>query len=367
MLRLYVVLMLCLLALVMIDGEFDRSLPDTLSVDENVEGNAPDAPVIDGKLEGSVPDALSVDGELEGKTRATRVEASVTPSIATRVAGTQTALAPLDLRFEGVYPLALELRSPVRAALESNRSLLDGWRYTVSAYRDVSGWAKVTLVASAVVEAGWANVEAIAPVEVILREGASGEWIGYGVGSAAFAGVLGEIPHEFVDYASPLPPLEGEYKLPWQGGQDWWLTQGWHDGSALDFQPVLGAGFGVLAAQAGRLRELCSDGYQSLLQIEHGDGRSTYYLHVRLGLAVRRSLLDQVVWQGQYLGELFDQQRFRTPCGQGNARHLHFAVSDRSMLFEGQPLAEWIAAAPCCDPPPAFRSSNTRVDDSAGT
>jgi murein DD-endopeptidase MepM/ murein hydrolase activator NlpD len=289
---------------------------------------------------------------------------TATPSIATRVAGTQTALAPLDIRFEGVYPLAVELRDPVRTALEANRDLLDGGRYTVSAYRDIPGWAKVTLVPSAVVESGWQNVETVTPAEVILRETVPRAWVGYVVGGARFIEVLRGIPESFVDYITP-PQIEGAYRLPWQSGQGWWLTQDWHDGSALDFQPTPGARFGVLAAQAGWLRELCSDGYQSLLQIAHGDGRSTYYLHVRLGLAVRRSLLDQVVRQGQYLGELIDQQRFRTPCGQGNSRHLHFAVSDRNTVIEGTTLAEMIAAVPCCDPPPIFQSTNERVDDSA--
>lgn len=272
-----------------------------------------------------------------------------------------TAQAPLEIVFEGVYSLALEFRAPVRAALAANRALLPELSYTVTAFRDTAGWAKVTLVPTRFVASGWVNVEQIVPVEVILRE-VSGKWIGYLVGSAAFAAVLGDVPRDFADYVSPLQPLEAPYKFPWQAGEDWWAIQGWHDGNALDFQPGLSARYAVLAAQAGVLRELCSDGTQSLLQIRHADGRTTYYLHVTMGLAVRRTLLDQIVAQGQYLGELVRGRSFLSPCGQGLSRHLHFAVSDRTLSIDGFPLEGIAASASCCNAPPSYRSSNTRVD-----
>ncbi len=288
-----------------------------------------------------------------------------TPSIAQRVAGTQTALAPLEITFDGVYSLALEFRAPLRTALEANRNLLNGGRYTVSAYRDIPGWAKITLVPTAVVESAWAEIEGVSPVEAIMRQSQDKTWRGYVIGSPDFTALADDLPRAFVDTVSPLPALEGDYKFPWQSGQDWWAIGGWHDGSALDFEPAISARFAVLAAQAGRLREICSDGTQSLLQIEHADGRSTYYLHVTLGLAVRRHLLDQVIRQGQYLGELIKQAYFVTPCGQGYSRHLHFAVSDRQMIVEGVPLEEIAASASCCQHPPTYRSTNVRVDDSA--
>lgn len=296
---------------------------------------------------------------------------SVTPSLTiTPTPGNEptlhalmTAQAPLEIIFEGVYSLALEFRAPVRAALAANRALLPELSYTVSAFRDTGGWAKVTLVPTRFVESGWEHVEAIVPVEVILRHG-DGEWVGYLVGSAAFAAVLGELPRAFADYVSPLQPLEAPYKFPWQAGEDWWAIQGWHDGSALDFQPRLAARYAVLAAQAGVLRELCSDGTQSLLQIRHADGRATYYLHVTMGLAVRRTLLDQIVQQGQYLGELVRGRSFLSPCGQGLSRHLHFVVSDRTLSIDGFPLEGIAASASCCNAPPSYRSSNPRVDAS---
>lgn len=296
---------------------------------------------------------------------------SVTPSLTiTPTPGNEptlhallTAQAPLEIVFEGVYSLALEFRAPVRAALAANRALLPEASYTVSAFRDTVGWAKVTLVPTRFVESGWVNVEQIVPIEVILRDG-DGEWVAYLVGGAAFAAVLDDVPRAFADYVSALQPLETPYKFPWQAGEEWWAIQGWHDGSALDFQPGLGARYAVLAAQAGVLRELCSDGTQSLLQIRHADGRATYYLHVTMGLAVRRTLLDQIVAQGQYLGELVRGRSFLSPCGQGLSRHLHFAVSDRSMVVDGSPLEGVAASASCCNAPPSYRSSNARVDGS---
>ena len=118
----------------------------------------------------------------------------------------------------------------------------------------------------------------------------------------------------------------------------------------------------VLAAQSGRMREICSDGYQSLIEIQHADERQTYYLHITLSLSVRRQLLDHAVRRGQYLGELIGQSYFRTPCGQGSSRHLHFAVSDRAMIIERFPLEGIAASASCCANPPVYRSTNLRVD-----
>lgn len=296
---------------------------------------------------------------------------SVTPSLTiTPTPGNEptlhalmTAQAPLEIVFEGVYSLALEFRVPVRVALAANRALLPEASYTVSAFRDTAGWAKVTLVPTRFVASGWEHVEAIVPLEVILQHTAD-EWVAYLVGSAAFAAVLSDVPRAFADYVSTLQPLEASYKFPWQAGEDWWAIQGWHDGNALDFQPGLSARYAVLAAQAGVLRELCSDGTQSLLQIRHADGRATYYLHVTMGLAVRRTLLDQIVRQGQYLGELVRGRSFLSPCGQGLSRHLHFAVSDRALSIDGLLLEGIAGSASCCNAPPSYRSSNVRVDGS---
>lgn len=270
----------------------------------------------------------------------------------------------LTVTFDGVYSLALEFRAPVVSVLEAHRDLLPDLRLTVSAYRDRENWAKITLVPTSIVESGWANVETITPVEIIARRNAPNDWLVYLVDSAEFDIIAAEIPQTFFDTSSALPMIDGEYLFPWRSGQAWWAIQGWHDGNAIDFQPGIGSRFGVLASQSGRLREICSDGSQSLLEIQHADGRSTYYLHVTMGLAVRRQLLDQNVERGQYLGEIVQRNYFVTPCGQGRSRHLHFAVSDRNMLIHGHTLEDIAATASCCANPPSYVSTNVRVDAS---
>jgi murein DD-endopeptidase MepM/ murein hydrolase activator NlpD len=281
-----------------------------------------------------------------------------------------TAQSPTDIEiaFDGVYSIGLEFRAPIRAALETNTALLNGNRqFTVSAYRDTVGWAKVTLVPTSYVDSGWANIETVTPhlLEVIMQQVAPYEWTAYLVGSPAFDTVAGVVPREFVDTVSTLPDLDG-YQFPWASDQSWWAIQNWHDGNALDFQPGVAARYGVLAAGSGRLREICSDGYQSLLQIQHADGRETYYLHVRLALSVRRRLLDQNVMRGQYLGELIGYAPFLSACGQGNSRHLHFAVSDPNMMIQDYPIAGIADSASCCANPPLYMSTNQRVDASDG-
>jgi hypothetical protein len=275
--------------------------------------------------------------------------------------------APLEITFDGVYSIMRELRQPILDVLAHRRERLPPeHRFTVSAYRDVPNWVKVTLVPTRFVESGWSDIETIPPfmVEIVLLQSAPQHWSAFLVGSPEFEIMLDLIPAEFLDYHTPLPPLEGGYRFPWQSGTDWWAIQGWHDGNAVDFQPGLGARFGVLASEAGRLREICSDGYQSLLRIEHADGHSTYYLHVKLSLRVRRRLLDHNIQRGQYLGELIQYAPFVTPCGRGFSRHLHFAVSDRSLPIETLLMEDIASTASCCANPPLHRSTNQRVDSS---
>jgi len=277
-----------------------------------------------------------------------------------------TPYPPLTIQFEGIFSIQRELREPVIAALNEHRDLLPRGEffYTVSAYRDRAGWAKITLVPTWIIEDGWSNVELADAlvIEIIARQISLAEWQAYLVGSAEFAQIVETMPQGFYDAVSPLPALAGAYLLPWRAGDSWWATNGWHQGNAIDFQPASGERYGVLASEAGRMRELCSDGYQSLLQIRHADGRSTFYLHVTLARNVRLALLDQNVERGQYLGEIIRQDRFNTACGQGNSRHLHFAVSDRGMIFEDMPIAGIADSASCCANPHLYRSTNQRVD-----
>lgn len=288
---------------------------------------------------------------------------------------TPDAIAPFTITFDGVYSLPLEIRRAVLAVLEPDADRLPAPRLTVSAYRAADEWAKITLVPSEVVERGWTHIETIDPfvVEVIaFRTGAG--WIGVGwrtdgLESASLAAVRDRIPPAFIDFSPPTAAEAAEsdiYSFPWRAGDEWWAVQGWHGGNAIDFQPTTGARAGVLAAAPGYLRELCSDGTQSFLQIRHVDGRATYYLHVTLSLNVRRQLLDQQVVRGQYLGDLIRYAPFVTPCGQGYSRHLHFAVTDPAMVIDSYTVEAIAAVASCCAAPPRFASSNVRVDANDG-
>jgi murein DD-endopeptidase MepM/ murein hydrolase activator NlpD len=274
-------------------------------------------------------------------------------------------LTVIEIYYDEVYPIDEALRAPVRRTLEANRaSLPPEIRYVVSAYREESDWVKITLVPPIFVsDVPARELHRIQPyiVELIGQRDAAGDWQLHMIGSPALEAISARIPRSVVDLFSPLPFMAGAYQFPWQSGQTWWAIDGWHDGNALDFQPRLSVGFGVLAAESGRLRELCYDGWQSLLQIEHADGEQTYYLHLTMPPALRRDILDQNVTRGTYLGELYgdaDGGAYTTPCGAGLSRHLHFGVSDRALIVDGYALEDIAAVASCCAAPPEYVSSN---------
>jgi hypothetical protein len=262
--------------------------------------------------------------------------------------------------------LPLELRAPLRSALEAERPALPAVdAYTVSAYREHEGWMKIYLVPTALIDAQWQQVEQYydQSLTVFAQQQPDRRWIAVWAGSPVFIDWRTRIPADFANVAGDLPVLAGEYRFPWPAKRTWWAVQGWHDGNALDFQPALeGAGSSVLASEAGRLREVCRDGFQSLLMIEHTDGHRTYYLHVQLAIAARRSLLDQDIQRGQYLGELVQSSRFNWACGYGYSRHLHFIVDDRSLVMNGFSIEAIAANASCCKNPPRYVSINEKID-----
>lgn len=228
----------------------------------------------------------------------------------------------------------------------------------VSAMREPAGggWAKITLVPAALLDRAWSSVELYDRfiTEIVLEQGEHG-WFGHRLSAPVLTDL--RTPPGWLD--PTLPPLEGAYRLPWAAGVTWWAIAGWHDGATLDFQPSLTArglreGHTVFTPNSGHLRELCYDGYQSLLHLRHADGRSTYLLHVSLSPDARRSLLDRPIGRGVALGELIRFAPFRTPCGQGGSRHLHFATSDRALVLDGVRMSAIARVAGCCAAPPTF-------------
>ena len=271
----------------------------------------------------------------------------------------------LNIGYEGIYSVPPELRVPIMKAMQTEQHLLSSEsEWIVSAYRAIPGWAKVVLVPQRFVDSNWEYIETLTPyvVEVLAYEDTPHDWRAFLLSGAIGQGMQAQIPKDFVNVVSDIPELTGEYQLPWMARQGWWAVQGWHGGNAIDFQPAYDVGYSVVAAEAGYLREICRDGYQSLLQITHADGNVTYYLHVQPSRTLRQSLLDQPVQRGQYLGELTRNPPFNYACGRGLSRHLHFVSSDPHLIIQGHDLSDIAAVATCCRDVPIFISKNERVD-----
>jgi hypothetical protein len=292
-------------------------------------------------------------------------KATQTPDPTATITETATitpTLLPLDIDFERVYPIDLPLRAPLMAALNEDRTGMIETRYTLTTYKTRDGWLKMLLVPTLLIDRNWQAVETLRDqfVEVVGWQ-ADGQWQMARIGSTQFEGIRTLIPESLIARTMALPPLAGSYLFPWAKGQAWWAIQSWHDGYALDFQPVTGQRNSVLAAESGWLREVCGDGYQSFLELQHADGRSTFYLHVKLPRRIR-ALLDHPVQRGQYLGELINQAHFATDCGRGLSRHLHFVTSDPQLIVDGYTLSDIAGVASCCASPPIYVSSNQKHD-----
>ena len=250
-------------------------------------------------------------------------------------------------------------------------------RFTVSALQHSSEWLYVTLVPSEIVEAGWEiDLAPAAIVELLARRSGPQSWQGAIQGSPDFLTLAADVPQEFADFSYLLTPPRNQavnYLFPWTNGQEWFKTQGWHQGNALDFQPVVrtnpAAHFAVLAAEAGTLKLICggqntSDPYQAHLRIIHADGSTTQYLHLAAD-AIRYDLINQPVQRGQFLGLLYNGTQgqgggfqYSTVCGSGQAVHLHFTPSSQTITIDGYSAGS-VAGAPFAT---KYRSSNTRID-----
>lgn len=284
------------------------------------------------------------------------------PAAAQAAAATQpTAQATIALDYDAVYPLQLEYRRALAAlaARQPDAFAACAPRCTVTALREAAGWAKFVLFPTELIEDDWQHVETYAPrrVEIVAEAISAWDW-----NALPLAEAEARLPPDWID--ATLPPLDEAYHLPWAVGLSWWATYGWHDGNAIDFQPALvaqrrAAGYSVHTANSGLLRELCWDGYQSLLQVEHDDGRATYYLHVTLPPGARRERVDHPVAAGAYLGNLIRFAPFNTACGRGGVRHLHFISSDRALVLDGNALETIAATASCCASPPLYTVPGT--------
>ncbi len=278
----------------------------------------------------------------------------------------------VQVDYQTVLLVSLEFQSPIFEALLSNEELVSSYeRFTVTALRLEGDWVEVILVPSYIVEARW-EIE-YSSDEIIMLLGnkdSNDEWVMYSAGSNEYALLLSNVPDSFLQ-AAQLNALASNHLFPWTNGQEWYKTQGWHLGDAIDFQPVVrtdpSVHFAVLASEAGALSEICNDGTQSMLQVSHSDG-TTQYLHLDAG-TIARELLGQNVVRGQYLGLLYngtegghDDYQYDTPCGYGTAVHLHFVFPNRTTTIDGY-NANDVSSSQFAT---KYRSSNIRVDGSSG-
>ena len=264
------------------------------------------------------------------------------------VAGAQEAETPA-IDFAGVISIPAQFHTPIRQAVAAaTLEFARAGELTVSVMEREDGFAHFVLVPTAVVESGWQLPlleEEI--VDILAWEMDDGGWQAYVLGAETASLLRGAIPAEIAELAVPAAPA-GTFLFPWSGG-NWWLKlgyPGWHGQNAVDFKPADAADLDVLAAGAGTVSQVCNDGYQSILRIDHGDV-ATRYIHLDAG-TIPDGLLLQTVEQGQPLGRLynghafddgyctyFPELQFNTHCGCGTVTHLHFESSDTELAIDG--------------------------------
>jgi hypothetical protein len=250
-------------------------------------------------------------------------------------------------------------------------------RFSVTSYRVVPGWAEVVLVPTFVVEQGWeVDFPNSSIIRLVAQEISPNQWLYY-FGDEIPSNIVSLIPETFLDLSPRNSPQSVNHLFPWSAPQTWWKVQGWHSGTHLDFQPHShgnpsanpGTEFAVLASEGGQLSQICNDGYQVALQINHSSGW-TRYVHLQAN-SFRSDLVGQQVVRGQYLGHLYTGTqgqgsyngywyRFYTTCGYGTAIHLHFGVSDTNITIDGHNI-NGVANSPFAT---NYTSTNQRIDNS---
>lgn len=226
--------------------------------------------------------------------------------------------------------------------------------YTATVLEVSGAWAHVVLIPTAILDSNWTLP--LAPGDVIdivasHEDAASltGAWRAVVKSEATLPALQEDVPRDFMDL-TPAEPEES-FLFPWTAGQSWRVSQGWHS-SAIDFfplaysnPPVHGA---ILAMGSGSLSQVCNDGAQAHLRIDHGSVTSGY-LHLDAN-TLRAHDLNQVVPRGRLLGVIYDGEDFfdpnpycagvsnlqyATPCGCGTGAHVHFSSSNTGITVDG--------------------------------
>ena len=160
------------------------------------------------------------------------------------------------------------------------------------------------------------------------------------------------------------PPVD--YELPFACGQQWTGdTRAGHSPSplALDFTRPRDYGRLVLAAAAGTVvwvADLGSTSYGRYVIIDHGDGYSTLYAHLKSVWVVQGEQIDQ----GSILGQVGD-------TGNATGPHLHFEERfdgvDQPAWFHGAAYTPGVAlASRNCPDTPVSADRNSDGTDTVG-
>lgn len=229
----------------------------------------------------------------------------------------------------------------------------DGLRhehYTATVLETSGAWAHVVLIPTSILDSNWTLP--LAPddaIDIVASRGDNGAWQAVVKSEATLPALQDAMPSDFMDL-TPAEPEES-FLFPWTAGQSWRVSQGWHS-SAIDFfplaysnPPVDGA---ILAMGTGSLSQVCNDGAQAHLRIDHGSVNSGY-LHLDAN-TLRAHDLNQIVPRGRFLGVIYDGEDFfdpnpycaggsnlqyATPCGCGTGAHVHFSSSDTGITVDG--------------------------------
>lgn len=267
----------------------------------------------------------------------------------------------LEIDFRSVLDLPSEFHTAITTTLNTNRNdLPETNRYTVSALERRAEWAHIVLVPTAVIENNWETTPKDDEIiDIIAKRTESGVWEAHLLNQDTLPALQEIVPSSFMDLSRREPA--STFLFPWTSGQYWRKTQGWHATNAIDFAPVSSSNppihFAVLAAESGTVTQVCNDGTQAMLRINHG-GVTTRYLHLASG-TIPSGIINQSVVRGRYLGQIYNATNFSTPCGWGTGPHLHFETSDTGIAIDGHQIGDVANAATNTQ----FLSSNVRMDD----
>ena len=277
----------------------------------------------------------------------------------TNAAGGLAALDGLAVDFDRVVHVPEGLQYAALQALAHDAPAALAYdHYTVTVletYEDWAyvAWAHLVLIPSAILDSNWTLPLAPEdPLDIIASRDDNGAWQAVVKTEATLPLLQDAVPADFMDL-TPAPPEES-YLFPWTAGQSWGVSQGWHS-SAIDFfplsfgnPPVHGA---ILAMGSGSLSQVCNDGAQAHLRINHV-GVTSGYLHLDAN-TLRAHDLNQSVPRGRFLGVIYDGDaifdpnpyctggsnwQYATPCGCGTGAHVHFSSSDTGITVDGYNL-----------------------------